>query len=123
MKVLLVVLAFAVAGCSPEGGRADTSGPYATVPRDSISIFLNAVRSGDFHDMARVGDRVFDEGLRVPDHAELFAGLAVPEQRDDRVRYVFHRFEGEASVGEVSLTLTRGTGAVVTFTAVEAILE
>jgi len=66
---------------------------------------------------------VLREGLLVPDRAEVFGSFTTPEQQGDQVRYFFHRLRGEASVGQVSLTLAQDTGAIIVFTSVEAILE
>jgi hypothetical protein len=123
MRLVLLLAIVAVAGCSAEVQPEPANDTQTIVSQESLSSFLEVVRTGDFHDMGRAGQQIFKKGLRVPDHSEAFLGSAAPEQRGDQVRYVFHRFRGEGSVGEVSLTLARDTGTIIAFTVVEAILD
>jgi hypothetical protein len=97
--------------------------PKAVVPSDALIQFFEVVESRDFHRMARMGKEVFRQGLTIPDHAKLFAGVPSSQAGRSRVRYVLYSFHGEASAGEVYLILEQNSGRIIQFNYFEASFE
>jgi hypothetical protein len=119
MRCLCIVFLFALlAGCAPECASV-----RPTVSPAAVSEFMEVVERGEYHAMTRKGEEVFKEGLSIPDHAELFAGLPRSAMELGRVRYILYSFEGEASGGEVYLILEQDSGKIVEFNYFEATYE
>ena len=111
---LLVILI----GCTTEGMTAKP-----TVSPASIAEFLELVKGQNFHQMARKGKEVFKQGLYIPNHTEQFQQFPFSESEQDRIRYVFYSFKGEASAGEIYLILEQDSGKVIEFNHFEAFFE
>ncbi|MBN1813168.1 MAG: hypothetical protein JXA14_15135 [Anaerolineae bacterium] len=109
--IFLVTL---LAGCVPA---------KPTVSPAAISEFMEVVERGEYHAMTRKGKEVFEEGLCIPDHTELFAEFPRSEMEPGHIRYVFYSFDGEASGGEVYLILDRDSGEIVEFNYFEVTYE
>jgi hypothetical protein len=119
MRILyaLSLLALLV-GCATDG-----PGKGQSIPEASIVEFLEIAERGDYHEVVRAGEEVFHEGWHIPNHAKLLSRFPSSEPQPGRVRYALHRFQGEASVGEVYLVLERESGQVVEYSYFEAMLE
>ena len=102
------------------------SGCTATRPavsEASIDEFLEAVGRQSFHEIARTGDEIFEQGRYIPNHTALFVRFPSSVPKNGHVRYVFHSFRGPASIGEIYLILESDTGRIVEFNHVEAWFE
>ena len=119
MKMLCVVsLAILCVSCMPA-----CTGARPKASEASIYEFLEIVERRDFHEMARTGKEVFEQGRYIPNHAALFGQFPSSEPRSGHVRYVFYSFRGQASVGEVYLILESDSGRIIEFSHIEAWFE
>ena len=119
MKVICMVsFLLILVGCTTGGVSAKP-----TVSPNSVSEFLEVLESKDYHRIAGAGREVFEQGLYVPNHAELLRGYPSSAPRQGQIRYVLYSFHGEASAGEVYLILDRESGEIIQFSYFEALFE
>jgi hypothetical protein len=91
----------------------------AVVPSEQLSAFLDIVRSGDFHRMRREGEKIFQTGRYVPDHASRFKDFSVFEPQPGVLRYGIFSIKGEAGAASISLFLDKATGKIIEFSPVD----
>jgi hypothetical protein len=111
--LVIVLLLFLSAGC------AQVQQPR-TVPEDDIAAFLNTLETGEYHDLERNGEEVFQEGLYIPDHRSVFRDYPSEELPDGQIRYDLLTIEGEAGIAWIYLFLEKDTGKIIQFSAGEA---
>ena len=93
------------------------------VPPDGLVAFLGLVTSNDFHGAALAGEILLTPGRRIPNHAILFSAYTASRYGNGQIRYSLLPFHGEASAGDLQLTLEDDTGEIISFTPIEASFE
>ena len=97
------------------------SGTKTVVSNDEILVFLQDLKTQNFHDLARRGKEIFRVGLYVPSHATIFEKYGHENLENDIVRYDLYFVEGEAGVAFIHLFMERTTGKIEKFDEGEAI--
>jgi hypothetical protein len=111
--LIVVLLLILSAGC------AQAQQPKI-VPEDDIAAFLEALETGEYHDLERNGQEVFQEGMYIPDHRSMFHDYPSEELPDGQIRYDLLTIEGEAGIAWIYLFLEEDTGKIIQYSAGEA---
>ena len=130
-KIVGIVAAFAIVlavgyrmGADGAAAVADNpeTGAYAPIAEAELAAFAIAYRQGNYSETARLGQRLFTEGRRIPDHAVRFAALDIGSPDPRYSNYQFHYDTGERSGKRqaIFLTVETATGRVDEFLAEES---
>lgn len=107
----MVAVVVLLVGCSQHPAVR----PAIIVPEKELSAFLEQTKTGDFHDLSRVGEALLKPGLRIVDYKTKLKDFPSGILKEGQVRYELMSFHGDGGAGGINLFLNADTGEIIQF--------